>query len=196
MAAILVTYLVTMAVFPGVATEVESCAMGPGWLPVLMLAAYNCSDLVGKMVLAPLAIRMVDAKRRVSLALGRAMLIPLLAACAAPRHAPILSADFFPLTLALVIGATNGASACASMVDAPVRVAKKERESAGALMTLSLGAGLALGSCLAYGLESTLGTPQTRDCLVHAVTEPAEPPYSYVTDEPAYRDITDNGGAF
>ena len=40
-------YFVTLCLFPGIESEVVSCRLGT-WMPVIMMAAFNTSDVIGK----------------------------------------------------------------------------------------------------------------------------------------------------
>jgi solute carrier family 29 (equilibrative nucleoside transporter) protein 4 len=47
MLAIGLAYFVTLCLFPGIESEVVSCRMRT-WMPVVMMAAFNASDVIGK----------------------------------------------------------------------------------------------------------------------------------------------------
>ena len=47
MLAISITYMVTLALFPGMESEVVSCSLGE-WMPILLLTTFHTMDLLGK----------------------------------------------------------------------------------------------------------------------------------------------------
>lgn len=47
MLSICLAYFVTLCLFPGIESEVVSCTLGT-WMPVIMMAAFNLSDVIGK----------------------------------------------------------------------------------------------------------------------------------------------------
>lgn len=47
MLAISLTYLVTLSLYPGIESEIVSCKFGT-WMPVILMAVFNASDLLGK----------------------------------------------------------------------------------------------------------------------------------------------------
>lgn len=49
MISICLVYFATLCIYPGVASEVVSCTLG-SWMPILMMALFNASDLIGKMI--------------------------------------------------------------------------------------------------------------------------------------------------
>ena len=86
MLAISTCYLVTMAVFPGMESEVVSCNL-LDWMPVLLLSVFHTTDLVGK-ILAGLG-HSWSKGELVLWPLARLCLLPLLLLCALPRHKPV-----------------------------------------------------------------------------------------------------------
>ena len=86
MLAIATCYLVTMAVFPGMESEVVSCNL-LDWMPVLLLSVFHTTDLVGK-IIAGLG-HSWSKGELVLWPLARLCLLPLLLLCALPRHKPV-----------------------------------------------------------------------------------------------------------
>ena len=106
LAAILTCYTVTLALFPGLESELESCRLGD-WMSVLLLTTFHGTDLLGKVLLLLLLLLLwlilpllpqVVAATDYSWSLGelvlwplaRLSLIPLLLLCALPRHQPVI----------------------------------------------------------------------------------------------------------
>ena len=86
MLAIATCYLVTMAVFPGMESEVVSCSL-LDWMPVLLLSVFHATDLAGKLV-AGLG-HSWSKGELVLWPLARLCLLPLILLCALPRHKPV-----------------------------------------------------------------------------------------------------------
>ncbi|KAL2765975.1 equilibrative nucleoside transporter 4 isoform 2, partial [Daubentonia madagascariensis] len=51
MLSIAVTYFITLCLFPGLESEIRHCTLGE-WLPILVMAVFNLSDFVGKILAA------------------------------------------------------------------------------------------------------------------------------------------------
>ena len=47
MLGILLNYMVTLSLFPGMESEIQSCLLGD-WMPVILMATFNITDLLGK----------------------------------------------------------------------------------------------------------------------------------------------------
>ena len=86
MLAIATCYMVTMAVFPGMESEVVSCSL-LDWMPVILLSVFHATDLAGKL-LAGLG-HSWSKGELVLWPLARLCLLPLILLCALPRHKPV-----------------------------------------------------------------------------------------------------------
>ena len=86
MLAIATCYLVTMAVFPGMESEVVSCSL-LDWMPILLLSVFHATDLAGKL-LAGLG-HSWSKGELVLWPLARLCLLPLILLCALPRQKPV-----------------------------------------------------------------------------------------------------------
>lgn len=49
MASIGVAYFVTLCLYPGIVSEIVSCKY-ESWMPVILMTAFNVSDLFGKVI--------------------------------------------------------------------------------------------------------------------------------------------------
>ena len=47
MFSIFLAYLVTLSLFPGIESEIQSCSLGD-WMPVVLMTIFNFMDLIGK----------------------------------------------------------------------------------------------------------------------------------------------------
>ena len=50
MLSLFLTYMVTMSLFPGIESEIESCFLGE-WMPIILMATFNLTDLLGKVLI-------------------------------------------------------------------------------------------------------------------------------------------------
>lgn len=128
MISICLVYFATLCLYPGIASEIISCTLG-SWMPILMMAIFNGADLVGKMLAA--SSWQWTATRLVRCSVARLIMIPLMLMCAAPRAGPILSAEVFPFSFALILGLSNGVLGSVPMIQAPSKVDDRHRELTG-----------------------------------------------------------------
>uniref|UniRef100_A0A8D0V6C3 Equilibrative nucleoside transporter 4 n=1 Tax=Sus scrofa TaxID=9823 RepID=A0A8D0V6C3_PIG len=147
MLSIAVTYFITLCLFPGLESEIRHCILGE-WLPILIMAVFNLSDFVGK-ILAALP---VDWRGPHLLACSclRVVFIPLFILCVYPSGTPALRHPAWPCVLSLLMGISNGYFGSVPMILAAGKVSPKQRELAGNTMTVSYMTGLTLGSAVAY----------------------------------------------
>ena len=47
MLSLFLNYMVTLSLFPGIDSEIESCFLGE-WMPIILMATFNFTDLLGK----------------------------------------------------------------------------------------------------------------------------------------------------
>ncbi|XP_040087361.1 equilibrative nucleoside transporter 4 [Oryx dammah] len=147
MLSIAVTYFITLCLFPGLESEIRHCILGE-WLPILLMAVFNLSDFVGK-ILAALP---MDWRGTHLLACSclRVVFIPLFILCVYPSGTPALRHPAWPCVLSLLMGISNGYFGSVPMILAAGKVGPKQRELAGNTMTVSYMTGLTLGSAVAY----------------------------------------------
>nr|XP_045360152.1 equilibrative nucleoside transporter 4 [Camelus bactrianus] len=147
MLSIAVTYFITLCLFPGLESEIRHCILGE-WLPILIMAVFNLSDFVGK-ILAALP---MDWRGTHLLACSclRVVFIPLFILCVYPSGTPALRHPAWPCVLSLLMGISNGYFGSVPMILAAGKVSPRQRELAGNTMTVSYMTGLTLGSAVAY----------------------------------------------
>lgn len=146
--AITMTYVITLAIFPGFLTEdVTSVALGD-WYPVLLIACYNVFDLVGK----SLSATYVPSSQVYGFgwAAARLLFVPLYSACV---HGPsIFRTETLVFVLTGLLGLSNGYLTSCFFVMAPkgFKNGSLDAETAGVVMVLALVVGLTLGSLLSW----------------------------------------------
>ncbi|XP_047428894.1 equilibrative nucleoside transporter 4 isoform X2 [Mugil cephalus] len=165
MLSIAVTYSITLCLFPGLESEIKNRTLGE-WLPILIMATFNMSDFVGK-ILAALPYDW-SGGRLLFFSCLRVVFIPLFVMCVYPSSSPTLSHPAWPCLFSLLMGVTNGYFGSVPMIQAAGKVPPEQRELAGNTMTVSYMTGLMVGSAVAYAAYSfTAPTTGTR-FIVHA----------------------------
>ncbi|KAL6103292.1 slc29a4 [Pungitius sinensis] len=151
MLSIAVTYSITLCLFPGLESEIRNPTLGE-WLPILIMATFNMSDFVGK-ILAALPYDW-SGGRLLFFSCLRVVFIPLFVMCVYPASAPTLSHPAWPCLFSLLMGVTNGYFGSVPMIQAAGKVPPEQRELAGNTMTVSYMTGLMVGSAVAYAAYS------------------------------------------
>ncbi|XP_072337009.1 equilibrative nucleoside transporter 4 isoform X1 [Scyliorhinus torazame] len=147
MLSIALTYFITLCLFPGLESEIRNCTLGE-WLPILIMAIFNLSDFVGK-ILAALP---YDWKgiHLLIWSCTRVIFIPLFLLCVLPSDRPTFNHPAWPCVFSLLMGISNGYFGSVPMILAAGKVSPEQRELAGNTMTVSYMSGLTLGSAVAY----------------------------------------------
>ncbi|XP_033827109.1 equilibrative nucleoside transporter 4 [Periophthalmus magnuspinnatus] len=151
MLSIAVTYSITLCLFPGLESEIRNPTLGE-WLPILIMATFNMSDFVGK-ILAAVPYDW-SGGRLLFFSCLRVVFIPLFVMCVYPASAPTLSHPAWPCLFSLLMGVTNGYFGSVPMIQAAGKVPPEQRELAGNTMTVSYMTGLMVGSAVAYAAYS------------------------------------------
>ncbi|XP_029914970.1 equilibrative nucleoside transporter 4 isoform X2 [Myripristis murdjan] len=151
MVSIAVTYSITLCLFPGLESEIRNPMLGE-WLPILIMATFNMSDFVGK-ILAALPYDW-SGGRLLFFSCLRVIFIPLFVMCVYPADAPTLAHPAWPCLFSLLMGVTNGYFGSVPMIQAAGKVPPEQRELAGNTMTVSYMTGLMVGSAVAYATYS------------------------------------------
>lgn len=162
MTCIALAYCVTLALYPGLESEIISCNL-KSWMPVLLMFTFNTTDVIGKILAA---IPYAWSRRQLILMSSlRALLIPLLLLCVAPRKNPTISGELPAFLFTAALGISNGLAGSLPMLHAPSKVAAPMKEMAGNIMTISYMTGLTAGSMVGYVFENMLGPPIAFPCL-------------------------------
>uniref|UniRef100_A0A8C6KIS5 Equilibrative nucleoside transporter 4 n=1 Tax=Nothobranchius furzeri TaxID=105023 RepID=A0A8C6KIS5_NOTFU len=128
MLSIAVTYSITLCLFPGLESEIRNPTLGE-WLPILIMATFNMSDFVGK-ILAALPYDW-SGGRLLFFSCLRVVFIPLFVMCVYPANAPTLPHPAWPCLFSLLMGVTNGYFGSVPMIQAAGKVPPEQRELAG-----------------------------------------------------------------
>ncbi|XP_044534700.1 equilibrative nucleoside transporter 4 [Gracilinanus agilis] len=155
MLSIAMSYFITLCLFPGLESEIRNCTLGE-WLPILVMAIFNLSDFVGK-ILAALPYDWRGTHLLIYSCL-RVVFIPLFILCVYPSGKPTFSHPAWPCIFSLLMGISNGYFGSVPMILAAGKVSPEQRELAGNTMTVSYMTGLTLGSAVAYFAYSLTST--------------------------------------
>ena len=149
------TFSICLACFPGLTTSAKSTTYHLGdWMDVVLVAAYNIGDLVGKSLPASVELLTVKTLHR---PLGfQLAFIPLFVLdLEYPVH------DLVTMGLVLALGCTTGYIGTSAMMLAPSTCGEREREMAGIICSLALILGLATGSYAGLAIECMMGSSST-----------------------------------
>lgn len=162
MTGIALAYCVTLSLYPGLESEIISCRL-KSWMPVLLMFTFNLTDVIGKLLAA---VPYNWSRRQLILMSSlRALLIPLLLLCVAPRKNPTISGEIPAFMFTAALGISNGLAGSLPMLIAPQKVAAPQKEMTGNIMTISYMSGLTAGSLVGYVFENMLGPPTAFPCL-------------------------------
>ena len=155
--AVLLTFTVTLSVFPAVTSAIQSAhnLFGNLWSPMLFLL-FNVGDLIGRhcATVYPKTPPRGDALLR--LALARCVFAPLLASCDVStttttntwRIPRLFTNEFWPILFILALAITNGWIASLGMMHGPSRASLDRRPREGVALAIALVAGIFIGSSL------------------------------------------------
>eukprot|EP00053_Salpingoeca_punica_P007655 m.69707 g.69707 ORF g.69707 m.69707 type:complete len:540 (+) comp14265_c2_seq1:97-1716(+) len=152
--AVFINYATTLAVFPGIMTEITSSRLG-SWMPVALITVFNLCDFLGKALpVWPVPWQQISwtAPRIIGAACARLVFIPLVIFCAAPASNPIIHSDAAAFIICILFGITNAYVGSVCMALGPTIAQPAHKEIAGNVMSLALLGGLTFGASLALGL--------------------------------------------
>lgn len=177
MICIALAYCVTLCLYPGLESEIISCNL-KSWMPVLLMFTFNAADVIGKLLAA---VRYSWTKRQlVLMSTLRALLIPLLLLCVAPRKNPTIGGELPAFMFTIALGLSNGLAGSLPMMLASEKVSTPLKEMTGNIMTISYMSGLTVGSMMGYVFENMLGPPIAFPC----------PQYPFIPKHPDEIDTT------
>lgn len=128
MVSIALAYCVTLSLYPGIESEIKSCNLGT-WMPVLLMFTFNTADVIGK-ALASLPYAW-SRRQLILMSILRALLVPLILLCCAPRSNPVIAGETAPFVFSGFLGVTNGLAGSLPMMLAPAKVPATLKEITG-----------------------------------------------------------------
>lgn len=146
------SFVVTLSVFPGIATMAPSETLGD-WMPVVSIAVFNFGDLFGKLLPFTAYHRLQPTgwtpTALAKFSIGRTIFIPLMMLSASTgneeKTAPTLQGMGWPICLNLLLGVTGGYTSTLAMASGPTLVPSEHCEIGGIIMTMALLSGLTVG---------------------------------------------------
>lgn len=143
--ALVIIYVVTLSIFPGVlAEDLQSDKFG-SWFPVLLIATFNCADCLGKWLPALPTLELASIKAIAACSAGRVFFIPLFYIAANSGA----SVGFIGI-LTVLLGVSNGFLTSAAFLAAPKLVAPVDADLCGNIMVLALVVGLCIGAACGF----------------------------------------------
>lgn len=109
MLSVATSFTVTLMLFPGVVTEIESD--WGDWTPISMIAAFNLGDLSGKLLpfipYRPLRPSSWVPKMLLRFTIVRVLYIPLIVLCVVPLDNVTIPGKVWPLVFVITLGITG-----------------------------------------------------------------------------------------
>jgi equilibrative nucleoside transporter 1/2/3 len=134
-------FVVTLAVFPGIVTEIPSTTgLHNGWFPIMNIAVFDVADFLGKYAPEHFFVEDSGLSKWV---LCRAVFVPLFVICRQPK---LLVHDGWAVGFTFLMGLSNGYLGTLTMMYGPMGVAMEDKETAGYVMVWCLMLGLSLGA--------------------------------------------------
>lgn len=149
--AVILVFLVTLALFPGLVSEMKSSNVSDDWWSLILFTVFNVTDTIGKFLPSVRQYLNLD-----SLLLGsviRVSFIPLFVICVSPD---IISWDWLQAIIVAIFGVSNGYLGTVAMMLGPAQVEDSFKEKAGLVMVFFLTSGLAIGSWTGVGLKNLM----------------------------------------
>jgi len=148
---VVLVFLVTLALFPGVISEMKSSNIGNDWWSLILFTIFNFTDTVGKFV--PSVSQPLGLNGLLIGAVMRVAFLPLLIICVSPS---VISWDWVQALLVAAFGISNGFLGTVAMMLGPEQVDSNARNRAGLVMVFFLTSGLAVGSWVGVGLKQAM----------------------------------------
>lgn len=159
------------AVFPPITTSIRST--NPNVHPLMFSAVhflvFNVGDFLGRYVCSFSIFLVWNAKRLLTLSLGRTLFIPLFLMCNIQRGSalalsePIISSDLLYMLILFVFGFSNGYVSSLCMMAAPslehnprLKGRPEDVDVAATVASFCLVGGLAIGSIVSFGVKAAV----------------------------------------
>lgn len=163
--AVATNFFITLALFPGVITEIRSYQWDIGsWFVILLVACFNVFDALGRVFLMHPRFVIKSPRINLALSLSRVVFFPLLLYRAAPG-APITS-DFLAFLFVAAFAFSNGYVGTLAMMHGPEAVHTEDRERAGSIMAFCLMVGLNAGALVGDAINARVFEGGAGTCVV------------------------------
>ena len=148
---VVLVFLVTLAIFPGIVSEMESNRISSDWWSLILFTIFNATDTIGKSL--PAYYQPLDLRGLLLGACVRLAFIPLCIICVTPN---VISWDVAQGLLIAVFGLSNGFLGTVAMMLGPEEFNDASKNKAGLIMVFFLTSGLAVGSWVGVGLKQLM----------------------------------------
>lgn len=160
---IVITFGVTLSVFPAITAKVSSDTESEGWRkffnPVCCFLVFNIMDWIGRSITTKTLWPGPDCKYLPLLAASRFIFVPLFMLCNISDRiylSTVFYNDAWFIVFMIFFSLSNGYFVSLPMCLAPTKVLPHESETTGALMTFFLALGLSVGAGLSFGFKTLL----------------------------------------
>ncbi|XP_040265435.1 equilibrative nucleoside transporter 2 [Bufo bufo] len=160
---IVITFGVTLSVFPAITAKVVSNIKDEGWKkffnPVCCFLIFNIMDWIGRSITSKTLWPGPDSKYLPLFAAIRFIFVPLFMLCHIQDHnylPTFFKNDAWFIIFMIFFSVSNGYFVSLPMCLAPKKVLSYEGETTGALMTFFLALGLSVGAGLSFGFKALL----------------------------------------
>jgi equilibrative nucleoside transporter 1/2/3 len=121
---VLVSFTVTLGCFPGMATSLKTYTNDPAdWFPVIMVGLYNTGDFIGVQI--PRFVQVNSIYTLIILGMCHALFLPLFILGVDSVLLPdIFRMNWYPMTITLLLGISNGFVSCQCFIIAPRQVCR------------------------------------------------------------------------
>ncbi|XP_075693487.1 equilibrative nucleoside transporter 2 [Rhinoderma darwinii] len=160
---IVITFGVTLSVFPAITAKVITNVKSEGWSkffnPVCCFLIFNIMDWIGRSITSKTLWPGPDCKYLPLIAASRLIFVPLFMLCNIPDRTYLSTYfhnDAWFIIFMIFFSVSNGYFVSLPMCLAPKKVLPHESETTGALMTFFLALGLSVGAGLSFGFKVLL----------------------------------------
>ncbi|KAL6781152.1 hypothetical protein ACKKBG_A10015 [Auxenochlorella protothecoides x Auxenochlorella symbiontica] len=141
--ALILIYIVTLSIFPGVLVEDAHSSRLGGWYPIILVTIYNVGDMLGRILPATFA-ALVWTGQNIILISSSIRLLFLPAIFFGVQVVPVMA------VLTFLLGFSNGLFTSHAMAAGPSHVHPTLSDMAGSVMVLALIVGLNIGAGLSF----------------------------------------------
>jgi len=178
---VVLVFLVTLAIFPGLISEMESSNVSKDWWSLILFTAFNFTDTVGKFSAGKFS-NIIHLNGLLTWSTVRLIFVPVFILCVSPDY---IKGEWIQVVLVVLFGLSNGylgtffCFVCAvlcltilcffithththtytgtlAMMLGPQQVPQEHSSRAGLIMVFFLTTGLAVGSWVGVGLKQLM----------------------------------------
>jgi len=148
---VVLVFLVTLAIFPGIISEMKSSHVSSDWWSLILFTAFNFTDTVGKFSAGQFQVLHLNGL--LSWSVLRLVFVPVFILCVNPDY---IKWEWLQSVLVILFGLSNGYLGTLAMMLGPQQVSQEQSGRAGLIMVFFLTTGLAVGSWVGVGLKQLM----------------------------------------